>query len=151
MKIRNVWLAGFFLALLGSAPVLAQQIPTQANPAPGCASTPAQTEATKKAALDFAFLTGEAKVALADPTYIQHNPASHKRAQAANTSDFEDFKKTFLAQAPPRWRRGRPWSRRGAPASARKSGGDRVGPMRHRDRYSQDLSPRSDCGARHIL
>jgi len=38
-------------------------------------------------------------VTLADPTYIQHNPASHKRAQAANTSDYEDFKKTFLAQA----------------------------------------------------
>ena len=99
MKIRNVWLAVSFLALLGSAPVLAQQVPAQANPAPGCASTPAQMEATKKAALDFAFLTGEAKVALADPTYIQHNPASHKRAQEAKTSDFEEFKKTFLAQA----------------------------------------------------
>jgi predicted SnoaL-like aldol condensation-catalyzing enzyme len=92
-------LAGFAFLLLGSVPAAAQQIPPQANPAPGCSSTPAQLDATKKAALDFAFLTGEAKVALADPTYIQHNPVQHKRAQVEGTSDFESFKKTFLAQA----------------------------------------------------
>jgi predicted SnoaL-like aldol condensation-catalyzing enzyme len=97
----------------------AQQIPPQANPAPGCTSTPAQMEATKKAALDFAFLTGEAKIALADPTYIQHNPVQHKRAQVEGTSDFESFKKTFLAQA-------------AAPAGGAGAGGGRgaaVGPQ----------------------
>jgi predicted SnoaL-like aldol condensation-catalyzing enzyme len=89
------------LAFLGVAaiPAAAQQIPPQLNPAPGCTSTPAQLEATKKAALDFAFLTGDAKIALADPTYIQHNPVQHKRAQTEGTTDFESFKKTFLAQA----------------------------------------------------
>jgi predicted SnoaL-like aldol condensation-catalyzing enzyme len=49
-------------------------------------------------ALDFAFKTGEAKIALADPSYIQHNPVQHKRAEQEKTSDFESFKKTFLAQ-----------------------------------------------------
>lgn len=98
-NIKNTSLAGFAFLLLAGAPVLAQQIPPQANPTPGCTSTAAQLEATKKAALDFAFLTGEAKIALADPTYIQHNPVQHKRAQVENTSDFESFKKTFMAQA----------------------------------------------------
>jgi predicted SnoaL-like aldol condensation-catalyzing enzyme len=92
-------LAVFAFLFLGSIPVRAQQIPPQMNPTPGCTSTPAQLEATKKVALDFAFLTGEAKIAMADPTYIQHNPAQHKRAQVEGTSDFESFKKTFLAQA----------------------------------------------------
>jgi len=90
---------GLALAVVGAVPALAQQIPVQANPAPGCTSTPAQLEATKKAALDFAFLTGEGKIALADPSYIQHNPTQHKRAKDENISDFESFKKTFLAQA----------------------------------------------------
>jgi len=85
--------------LLGAAPAFAQQAVVQANPTPGCTSTPAQLEAVKKVALDFAFLTGDAKVALADPSYIQHNPVQHKRAQDENISDFESFKKTFLAAA----------------------------------------------------
>ena len=91
--------AGFAFFLLAGVPALAQQIPQQMNPKPGCASTPEQTEATKKAALDFAFLTGEAKVALADPGYIQHQPVQHKRAQAEGISDYEIFKRTFLGQA----------------------------------------------------
>jgi predicted SnoaL-like aldol condensation-catalyzing enzyme len=99
MKIRKASLMGFALVLLGAASALAQQPAVQAQPAPGCTSTPAQLEATKKTALDFALLTGEAKVALASPSYIQHNPVQHKRAQAEKTSDFESFKKTFLAPA----------------------------------------------------
>ena len=91
--------AGLAFFGVAAAPAAAQQIPPQMNPTPGCSSTPAQLEATKKAALDFAFLTGDAKIALADPTYIQHNPTQHKRAQVEGTSDFESFKKTFLAQA----------------------------------------------------
>jgi hypothetical protein len=92
-------LAVFAFLLVSGVSAFAQQIPPQMNPTPGCTSTPAQLEATKKAALDFAFLTGEAKVAMADPTYIQHNPVQHKRAQVEGTSDFESFKKTFLGQA----------------------------------------------------
>lgn len=92
-------LAGFAFFLLAAVPALAQQIPQQMNPKPGCSTTPEQMEATKKAALDFAFLTGDAKIALADPTYIQHNPTQHKRAQAEGITDYEIFKRTFLNQA----------------------------------------------------
>ena len=98
MNYKIALLAGLAVLLVASVPAFAQQIPPQMNPTPGWASTPAQLEATKKAALDFAFLTGDAKIALADPTYIQHNPVQHKRAQVEGTSDFESFKKTFLAQ-----------------------------------------------------
>jgi hypothetical protein len=91
--------AGFAFFLLACVPAFAQQFPQQMNPKPGCTSTPEQTEATKKAALDFAFLTGEAKVALADPNYIQHQPVQHKRAQAEGITDYEIFKRTFLGQA----------------------------------------------------
>jgi hypothetical protein len=96
---RIATLAGFAFLALAGVPAFAQQIPPQLNPTPGCTSTPAQMEATKKVALDFAFLTGEAKVALADPSYIQHQPVQHKRAQAEGITDFEIFKRTFLAQA----------------------------------------------------
>jgi len=88
--------AGLAFFLLAGVPAFAQQMPQQMNPKPGCTSTPEQTEATKKAALDFAFLTGEAKVALADPNYIQHQPVQHKRAQTEGISDYEIFKRTFL-------------------------------------------------------
>ena len=91
--------AGVAFFLLANVAAFAQQIPQQMNPKPGCTSTPEQMEATKKAALDFAFLTGEAKVALADPSYVQHQPVQHKRAQAEGISDYEIFKKTFLGQA----------------------------------------------------
>ena len=91
--------AGVALVLLATVPAFAQQIPQQMNPAPGCTSTPEQMEATKKTALDFAFLTGQAKVDLADPSYIQHQPVQHKRAQAEGITDYEIFKRTFLGQA----------------------------------------------------
>ena len=91
--------AGFAFFLLAGVPAFAQQIPQQMNPKPGCTNTPEQMEATKKAALDFAFLTGDAKIALADPSYIQHNPVQHKRGQAEGITDYEIFKRTFLNQA----------------------------------------------------
>jgi len=99
MNLKIASLTGIALGFLSVAPAIAQQLPTPASPAPGCTSTPAQLAETKKVALNFAVLTGEPKVALADPTYIQHNPAQHKRALQEKTSDFESFKKTFLAQA----------------------------------------------------
>jgi hypothetical protein len=97
--VRRERLAALGCMLLFGITGYAQQIPPQLNPTPGCTSTPAQLEATKKAALEFAFLTGEAKVALADPSYIQHQPVQHKRAQAEGITDYEIFKRTFLAQS----------------------------------------------------
>src|SRR5262249_28542619 len=99
MNIKFAFATAFAFAALSAIPVFAQQIPPQANPAPGCTSTPAQLEATKKAALDFAFLTAEAKVPLADPTYMQHKPVQHKRDKELSITDYEIFKQTFLAQA----------------------------------------------------
>jgi predicted SnoaL-like aldol condensation-catalyzing enzyme len=76
--------------LLFATPVFAQQ----ANPAPGCTTTPAQLEANKKVALEF-FRPGADRLALADPTYKQHNPAFKKRAEDNKVSDYEEFKAAF--------------------------------------------------------
>jgi predicted SnoaL-like aldol condensation-catalyzing enzyme len=70
-----------------------------ANPTPGCRATPAELEANKKVALEFFRTTGADRVALADPSYKQHNPAFKKRAEENKVSDYEEFKNTFLAQA----------------------------------------------------
>jgi hypothetical protein len=93
--MKNTLLRGFALALLGISPTFAQP----ANPTPGCTATPAQLEANKKVALEFFRTTGEARVALADPSYKQHNPAFKKRAEDNKVSDYQEFKNTFLAQA----------------------------------------------------
>jgi len=100
-SMNNAVLTGFALALLGAAPGLAQQppAPVQANPTPGCIATPAQLDANKRVALEFFRTTGEARVALADPSYKQHNPAFKKRAEENKVSDYDEFKNTFLAQA----------------------------------------------------
>jgi predicted SnoaL-like aldol condensation-catalyzing enzyme len=83
--------AGLTLALvLISTPALAQ------GPvlAPGCTATPAQLEANKKVAAEF-FRPGADRVALADPSYKQHNPAFVKGGREAKLSDFEYFKSRF--------------------------------------------------------
>jgi predicted SnoaL-like aldol condensation-catalyzing enzyme len=73
----------------------------QANPTPGCTATPAQLEANKKVALMFFQTQGDARVALADPSYKQHNPAFVKGAKDAGAkSDYEYFKSRF--GGPPR-------------------------------------------------
>jgi hypothetical protein len=62
------------VALLG-APIVAQaQI---AFPQNGCKATPSELEANKKVAIEFfrPGITGPERVALADPSYKQHNPA----------------------------------------------------------------------------
>jgi predicted SnoaL-like aldol condensation-catalyzing enzyme len=83
--------AGLATALmLMAAPTYAQ---TQI-PAPGCTATPAQLEANKKAAMEF-FRPGVDRVALADPTYKQHNPAFVKGGREAKLSDYEYFKSRF--------------------------------------------------------
>jgi len=91
--------AGLTLALLGITPAGAQQAPPamQANPTPGCTATPAQLEANKRVVIAFFRTSGADRVALADPSYIQHNPAFKKRAEDEKISDYEEFKKTFLA------------------------------------------------------
>ena len=89
--MKRIALALVFFA----TPALAQQ----ANPAPGCTATAAQLEANKKVAMEFFRTTGEARIALADPSYKQHNPAFKKRAEDNKVTDYEEFKSTFLAQA----------------------------------------------------
>jgi predicted SnoaL-like aldol condensation-catalyzing enzyme len=99
MNIKNVWLTGLAVTLLAGVPVIAQQSATPANPTPGCTATPAQLEANKKVALEFFRTTGADRVALADATYKQHNPAFKKRAEDNKVTDYEEFKSTFLGQA----------------------------------------------------
>jgi predicted SnoaL-like aldol condensation-catalyzing enzyme len=90
MVTKNV-AAGVVTALgLIAAPAFAQ------TPAltPGCTATPAQLEANKKAAVEF-FRPGADRVALADPSYKQHNPAFVKGGRDAKLSDYEYFKSRF--------------------------------------------------------
>jgi predicted SnoaL-like aldol condensation-catalyzing enzyme len=88
------------VALLGSVTASAQTPAlVQANPTPGCTATQAQLAANKKVVIEFFRTRGEARVALADPNYKQHNPAFKKRAEDNKVSDYEEFKNTFLAQA----------------------------------------------------
>src|SRR5215510_8015324 len=83
--------AGMAAALmLTIAPALAQT-PTLA---PGCTAAPAQLEANKKAAMEF-FRPGVDRVALADPSYKQHNPAFVKGGREAKLNDYEYFKSRF--------------------------------------------------------
>ena len=90
------------LTLLATTAV-AQQPPAApanaANPAPGCTATPAQLEANKKVAMQFFRVQGDERVALADPSYKQHNPAFKKRAEDNKVSDYEEFKNSFSTAA----------------------------------------------------
>src|SRR5262245_53317587 len=82
------------LALCTAASVAAQQPappPAPANPSAGCSATPAQLEANKKVAMQFFQTAGDARVALADPIYKQHNPALVQGAREAGLSDCEYF------------------------------------------------------------
>jgi len=79
-----------------ASPVFAQQPPTApANPTPGCTAAPAQLEANKKVAMQFFQVAGDERVALADPTYKQHNPAFVKGGREAGLSDYDYFKQRF--------------------------------------------------------
>jgi len=100
--MKKLWWMGLTVALLGAASAKAQQPPApmmQANPTPGCTATAAQLDANKKVVIMFFQTTGAARVALADPSYIQHNPVFKKRAQDEKISDYEEYKNTFLAMA----------------------------------------------------
>ena len=103
MNSKSVSLGVFVFALALLIPISgrAQQAAApaaQANPTPGCAATPAQLEANKKAAMDFFRTSGAERVALADPTYKQHNPQFVKRAAQNHESDYDEFKSAFLGQ-----------------------------------------------------
>jgi predicted SnoaL-like aldol condensation-catalyzing enzyme len=80
---------------------MAQQAPQPiVNPTPGCTATPAQIEETRKAGIAFTRSQGAERVALADPSYKQHNPAFVKGAREAKMSDYDYFKSRF--GGPPR-------------------------------------------------
>jgi len=68
-RIVLTFVAGALLA----ADAWAQQARVM-HPDAGCTATPAQIEANKKVAMAF-FAPGADRVALADPSYKQHNPA----------------------------------------------------------------------------
>ena len=104
---------GMMLGLLVVAgPAMAQQQPIL-NPTPGCTATPAQIEEVRKAGIAFTTSQGAARVALADPSYKQHNPAFVKGAREAKMSDYDYFKSRF--GGPPAARAGGP---AGQPAAA---------------------------------
>jgi len=108
---KMTWLA-LALPLLTAVPAAAQQQPFNPTinfPAAGCSATPAELEANRKAALEF-FAPNADRVALADPTYKQHNPAFVKGAREAGMSDYDYFKSRF-----------------GGPAAARGGGAGRPG------------------------
>jgi predicted SnoaL-like aldol condensation-catalyzing enzyme len=87
---------GFGASVFVAALSFAQQpASAPANPAPGCTATPAQLEANKKVAMQFFQLAGDARVALADASYKQHNPAFVKGGREAGLSDFDYFKQRF--------------------------------------------------------
>jgi predicted SnoaL-like aldol condensation-catalyzing enzyme len=92
---------GVMIALVASR-LLAQQPPPpaqQSNPAPGCKVSAKELEENRKVAMEFFRTTGEGRVALADPSYKQHNPQFKKRGQDAGETDYEEFKKFFVAAA----------------------------------------------------
>lgn len=95
--IKIVKLAYLALPVFAILPCIGQTA-VPANPAAGCSATPGEVAANKKVVLEF-FRPGADRVALADPGYIQHNPAFKKRAEENKISDYEEFKETFTARA----------------------------------------------------
>ena len=93
--MNKMILVSALASMLGSVSLVAQQAAgTQMFPSAGCSATPAQLEANKKVALEF-FRPGGDRLALADPSYKQHNPAFKKRAEDKKISDYEEFKAAF--------------------------------------------------------
>ena len=99
--MRGVKTAAILIACaLVAVTATAQQPPANAaNPAPGCTATAAQLEANKKVAMQFFRVQGDERVALADTSYKQHNPAFKKRGEDAKISDYEEFKNSFSSAA----------------------------------------------------
>ena len=94
-KLFRALVAAIAALIVAPAVAQAQVVAPQA----GCKATPADLEANKKVAIEF-FRPGADRVALADPTYKQHNPAFVKGGREAGLSDFDYFKSRF--GGPPR-------------------------------------------------
>lgn len=96
MNMKNVSLIQLALAFLTTARASAQQPVVPAIPTPGCTSTPAQLEATKKVAMRHGI-----RVRLRSPwstrATFSTTPAQQKRAEEDKVSDFEEFRKIFVA------------------------------------------------------
>ena len=118
--MRTVKTLGLTIAaLLACAPAFAQG--RVVAPEPGCIATSAQLEANKKAAMQF-FAPGVDRVALADPSYKQHNPAFVKGGREAKLSDYEYFKSRF--GGPPAGRQGGQGAGRGQAAGPQPPAGN---------------------------
>lgn len=77
-------------AVVAAAPAIAEQ---QTYLTPGCKATPAQMEQARKTVIAFDRATSfEARLALIDPSYKQHNPGIAKAAREKGVSDYEHFK-----------------------------------------------------------
>jgi predicted SnoaL-like aldol condensation-catalyzing enzyme len=98
MRFNHVfsWLMVLGVASVATAERAQAQV---VAPQAGCKATTAELEANKKVAVEF-FRPGVDRVALADPTYKQHNPAFVKGGREAGLSDFDYFKSRF--GGPPR-------------------------------------------------
>ncbi len=96
-----------------ATPARAQQAPRVVFPTAGCTATAAEIEANKKVAMEFfrPGISGPERVALADTTYKQHNPAFVKGARDAGQGDYDYFKSRF--GGPPAARQGGPVPGRG--------------------------------------
>ena len=95
--MRLVFSASMMLGVtLIATPALAQA-PPSANPTPGCKATPAEIESVRQAGIGFSRqgATPAERVALADPSYKQHNPAFVKGGREAGLSDYDYFKSRF--------------------------------------------------------
>jgi predicted SnoaL-like aldol condensation-catalyzing enzyme len=102
-RLRSPVAALLTLSLLAPAWLVAQQAPApaeQANPTPGCHVSAKELATNKRVAMEFFRTRGAERVALADPSYKQHNPVFKKRGEARHESDYDEYKSFF--SNPPR-------------------------------------------------
>ena len=122
-------------------------------PQAGCTATPAQLEANKKVAMAF-FASSADRVALADPSYKQHNPAFVKGGEEAEHERLRVVQEELRRSA-----RGRAGARRapvaagggGSAAAGRQPVRDRHRRVRSGDGHPQEQSSGSDGRRRHVL
>lgn len=100
-RIKSAGLAiaimSFGMPMLAAAQVPPSAAGPQVNPIPGCKVSPEELEENRKVAMQFFKVRGADRVALVDPSYIQHNPNFKKRAQQSGATDYEEFRKAFAA------------------------------------------------------
>ena len=135
--------------LTGAAAVAQAQV---MFPQAGCKATPAELEANKKVAMEFfrPGISGPDRVALADPTYKQHNPAFVKGG-GGGAGRLRLLQVALWWTAAPGWPRPGTWPGRWPPAAGRQPDRDRDGRVRRRQRHSQELPPGPDRCPRHVV